>query len=74
MISIPAKFAGRAALSPDEAAELLGISPSTFTRHVMPYVHSGAILSLKIGSARRIIVASLLAWAEQEVQQQKQAA
>jgi len=69
MIAIPSKFAGRAAVSPDEAAEIFGISPSTFYRQIMPHVYSGAILSLKIGGCRRIIVASLLAWAEQEMQQ-----
>lgn len=68
MIAIPEKFAGQAAVSPDEAAEILGISSSTFYRHIMPYVYSGAILSLTIGAARRIIVTSLLAWAEQEAQ------
>lgn len=67
MISIPPKYAGRAALSPDEAAEVLGVDRSTFYRRIMPYVRSGQIMSLKIGGCRRIIVASLLAWVEQQV-------
>jgi excisionase family DNA binding protein len=68
MIIVPPKFAGQAAVSPDEAAEILGISTSTFYRQVMPHIYSNTILSLKIGAARRIIVSSLLAWAEQETQ------
>jgi len=68
MIDVPAKFAGQAAVSPDEAAEILGISTSTFYRQIMPHVYSNTILSLKIGGARRIIVSSLLAWVEQETQ------
>jgi hypothetical protein len=71
MIAIPAKFAGQAAVSPDEAAEIFGISPSTFYRQIMPQVYSGAILSLKIGGCRRIIIASLLAWTEQETKQKE---
>jgi hypothetical protein len=73
MITVPPKFAGQAAVSPDEAAAIFGISASTFYRQIMPHVYSGAILSLKIGGCRRIIVASLLAWAEQEMQQQNAA-
>jgi predicted DNA-binding transcriptional regulator AlpA len=68
MIAIPPKFAGQAAVSPDEAAEILGISTTTFYRRIMPHVYSGTILSLTIGAARRIIVTSLLAWVEQETQ------
>lgn len=67
MIQLPPKFQGRAAVSPEEAAEILGLARATFYRHVMPHVYSGTILSLKIGSCRRIIVPSLLAWAERQV-------
>ncbi len=73
MITLPAKFAGRAALSPSETAELLGISTTSLYRHVMPAVYSGRILSMRIGGARRIIVASLLAWVEQEAAQKGEA-
>lgn len=54
----------RYALSPREAAELLGVDRSSFYRHIFPFVVSGAIQSLWIGSARRIVRTSLLAWAE----------
>ncbi len=63
-LTLPPKYAGRAALSPSEAAEVLGVDPSTFYRRVMPFVRSGDILSLKIGANRRIVVASLFAWLE----------
>lgn len=68
MITLPPRYAGRAALSPDEVAECLSIDRSTFYKNIMPHVRSGAILSLKIGNCRRIIVASLLAWVEQQAQ------
>lgn len=67
MMTLPPKYSGRAALSPDEAAECLGISVATFYRRIMPHVYAGAILSFKVGSCRRIMVASLFAWVEQEL-------
>ena len=67
MMTLPPKYSGRAALSPQEAAECLGISVPTFYRRIMPQVYSGAILSFKVGSCRRIMVASLFAWCEQQV-------
>lgn len=69
MIPIPPKFAGRAAISPEEAAELLGVDRSTVYRQIMPYVYSGTIASLKIGSCRRLLVASLLQWVESQAQE-----
>ena len=42
------------AVSPAQAAELLGLNRRTFYRQVMPYVYSGVIESGKIGRTRRI--------------------
>lgn len=69
MIAIPAKYEGRAALSPKEAAEVLGIGRVSLYRHVMPAVRSGAIQSLMIGGSRRILLASLLRWVERQSDQ-----
>lgn len=52
------------ALSPREAAQVLGISDDTWYRHVRPEVQRGEILSYRIGRNVRIITASLLAWQE----------
>jgi hypothetical protein len=68
MRSIPSKFAGQSYGSPEGCAEILGIDRSTFYRHVMPHVYSGAIASLKVGACRRIRIDSLLAWAERQEQ------
>lgn len=55
------------AVSPKEAAKMLGIDRSTFYRQVMPHVYSGTIQSGKIGRIRRIDVKSLRAWWEQQL-------
>lgn len=55
---------GRIAVSPGEAAILLSIDRRTFYRHIMPAVQTGRIQSMRVGAARRILVASLLAWVE----------
>lgn len=55
------------AVSPIEAAQLLGLKKRTFYNQVMPYVYSGTIQSAKIGRNRRIDVASLRAWWEQQM-------
>ncbi len=60
----------RIAVSPGEAAIMLGVDRSTVYKYVMPAVHTGKITSLKIGSARRILVASLLAWVDAEAKRQ----
>jgi excisionase family DNA binding protein len=52
------------AVSPAEAARMLGIDRSTFYRQIYPFVLEGKIQSLKIGRSRRILVASLKAWVE----------
>lgn len=70
MITVPEQLRGRLAVSPAEAAEILGIDDSTFYRHWYPSVRSGAIASVKIGAARRIILASLLAFIERQAAQQ----
>jgi excisionase family DNA binding protein len=70
MITIPAKYADRVALSPAEAAELMGLSVTSFYRRVMPFVYAGAIQSLKVGGSRRILIASFLAWLEQQAQRE----
>jgi hypothetical protein len=66
MIPVPEKYRGQAAVSPKEAAEILGIHPATFYRHYMPHVYSRTILSIKAGGRRCIIVASLLDFVERE--------
>jgi excisionase family DNA binding protein len=50
------------AVSPAEAAQLLGLPRRTFYQRVMPFVYSGTIQSARIGRNRRIDVASLRAW------------
>lgn len=55
------------AVSPSEAAQLLGLNRRTFYRQVMPHVYSGDIRSAKIGGNRRIDLASLRAWWEQQI-------
>lgn len=50
------------AVSPAEAAQLLGMTRRSFYRQVMPHVYSGTIQSAKIGGNRRIDVQSLRAW------------
>lgn len=50
------------AVSPDQAADLLGLKRRTFYAHVMPFVYSGAIKSAVIGRCRRIDVESLREW------------
>jgi hypothetical protein len=67
MITVPPKYAGRAAVSPEEAADIAGITKSTFYRHHYPYVRSGRIQSYHVGSCLRIIVSSYLQFLEQEV-------
>jgi excisionase family DNA binding protein len=70
MIAIPPKYQGRAAVTPTEAAEILGaVHRSTVYRKVMPAVYSGAIASFRLGRRRLIILTSLLAWLEREVTQ-----
>lgn len=54
------------AVSPTEAAQLLGLKLRTFYQQVMPYVYSGTIRSAKIGRNRRIDVESLRAWWQQQ--------
>jgi predicted DNA-binding transcriptional regulator AlpA len=67
MIELPAKYAGRAALSPSESAEIIGLKRATFYRRIMPHVYTGKIQSIKIGGCRRIIATSYLAFLNQEV-------
>lgn len=61
-LAVPDYYRNRTTLSPTEAAKMIGIDRSTFYRRVMPYVWSGAIQSIKIGSRRCIFIDSLLAW------------
>lgn len=58
----------RIAVSPAEAAALLSIDRATFYRRVMPAVYARKIQSLRIGTARRIFVTSLLEWAHAEAE------
>jgi len=66
MIELPAKYAGRAALSPEESAEIIGFKRATFYRRIMPYVYIGTIQSIKIGGCRRIIASSYLDFLNKE--------
>lgn len=49
-------------LSPDEAAEYLGVTLATYYRYIHPAVASRTILSMIIGRQRRVITASLDTW------------
>lgn len=61
-----ARFRAQYAASPEESAAIVGIDRATFYRQIMPHVRGGKIQSLKIGACRRIVVASLLQWAERQ--------
>jgi hypothetical protein len=54
------------ALSPKKTAKRLGVDPSTLYRKYGNAMRSGAIRTLKIGSARRIIWRSILEYIEEE--------
>jgi excisionase family DNA binding protein len=56
------------ALSPSAAAKRLGIDVSTVYKHYGAALRSGRIRSFKIGKARRIVWASLLAYIDGETQ------
>lgn len=53
-------------LSPADAAKRLGIDVSTLYRHYGAAMRSGQISTLKIGTARRILWSSLIAYIEAE--------
>lgn len=55
-------------LRPLEAAAVLGLASTTYYRHVHPHVVRGEILSVPIGTQRRILTTSLLAWFEQQAE------
>jgi excisionase family DNA binding protein len=63
-MTIPEKFKHRLTISPNEAAEIMGVHRSTGYRHIMPFVLSGDIASLCIGRRRCIYLASFIAWLE----------
>lgn len=54
------------ARSPKDCADQLGIDVSTLYRHYGAAIRSGAIQTLKIGAARRIVWRSLLDYIESE--------
>lgn len=54
------------ALSPSDAAARLGVNVATLNRNYGNALRSGAIRSLKIGRARRIIWRSLIDYIEAE--------
>lgn len=58
------------ALSPKEAAEVLGISDDTWYRHVRPAMLRGEFLWYRIGRSVRIVTASLLAWQEERARKE----
>ena len=58
-------------LSPEQAAEVLGVSMASYYRHVRPYVLSGQILSRSIGRSVRIVTRSLLDWWERQPAEQR---
>lgn len=49
-------------MSPDEASAYIGITVSSYYRHVHPAVVRRDILSMHIGRQRRLITASLDTW------------
>jgi hypothetical protein len=52
------------ALSPAQAAQVIGITEASYYRHIHPMIQRGTILSRVIGRQRRIVTSSLLAWLE----------
>ena len=52
----------RITYSPDEIADRLGISISTYYREIAPHVFDGSIESFKLKRARRIYWDSLERW------------
>jgi hypothetical protein len=56
------------AVSPLQAAALLGLSDTSYYRYVHPAVVQGEILSVTIGRQRRILTGSLLSWFEAQAQ------
>lgn len=59
-------------LSPDQVAEVLGLSEASYRRHVRPHVLAGEILSVPVGRNVRILTSSLLAWWEAQAQKQQE--
>jgi hypothetical protein len=57
-----ARFRAQYAVSPTEAAALVGVDRATFYRRMMPLVRGGRIQSFHVGACRRIVVESLLAF------------
>jgi hypothetical protein len=58
------------ALSPKKTAKRLGVDPSTLYRKYGNAMRSGAIRTLKIGAARRIIWRSILDYIEDETKRE----
>lgn len=50
------------AVSPQDAAAMIGISVALFYKQIMPLVYGGTIKSRKIGRRRVILVESLREW------------
>lgn len=63
---IPSPSAPIEYLSPSDTAKRLGIDVSTLYRHYGAAMRSGQICTLKIGTARRILWSSLIAFVEAE--------
>lgn len=53
------RLGGKIAVSPRTAAAALDMAPSSFYLHVLPHLRS-----LKSGRSRRVLVSSLIDWAE----------
>lgn len=63
---IPATSTPIEYLSPNDAARRLGIDVSTLYRHYGRAMRSHQIRTIKVGSARRILWSSLIAYIEAE--------
>lgn len=61
---VPAPTPAIEYLSPNKAAERLGVDVSTLYRHYGAAMRCGKIKTLKIGAARRILWSSLIAYIE----------
>lgn len=59
-------------LSPEQAAEVLGLSESSYRRHVRPAVLAGEILCVTVGRSVRILTNSLLSWWEAQALEQRE--
>lgn len=58
------------ALSPAQAAQVLGLSDDSWYRHIAPAMRRREFLWYKVGRKKRIITSSLLAWQEERAKRE----